>query len=104
MREYTKFLVITLGILLSSCINIDDYPEVLMVSATIKLLSPPEGCGDFIIETANDNVLFPLSLDKEYRVDGLEVRIVYDFVDGISHPCGPVSALPGIELLAIEQR
>ncbi len=104
MRACGKIVVIAVGILFSSCINIDDSPEVFMVSATIKLLTPPEGCGDFVIETANDNALFPLSLDKEYRVDGLRVKIVYDLVDGISHPCGSVSALPGIELLAIERR
>ncbi len=104
MRACGKILVIAMGIVYSSCINIDDSPEVFMVSATIKLLAPPEGCGDFIIETANDNTLFPLSLDKAYRVDGLRVKIVYDLVEGISHPCGTVSALPGIELLAIERR
>ncbi|MEM1338776.1 MAG: hypothetical protein AAF634_03525 [Bacteroidota bacterium] len=104
MRKRSKILVIALGIVVLSCITIDDSTDPYMVNATIKLRSPPEGCGDFAVETANDNVLFPVGLDKEYRVDGLRVRIVYDLIDGVTHQCGSADALPSIELLAIERQ
>ncbi len=104
MRNRSNILILALVLLFSACINIDDSENLFMVRATVKWLPPPNGCDDYIIETENDNVLFPLSLDKVFLEDGLEVNIIYDLVDGVTHTCGRIGALPAIELLEIEKQ
>ncbi|UJH67793.1 hypothetical protein [Allomuricauda sp. SCSIO 65647] len=99
----SKILILALVLLFSACSDDDDSENILMVKATVRLLAPPNGCDDYIIETENDNLLFPQNLDKEYLVDGLKVNIIYDLVEGVTHQCGRIGALPSIELLEIEK-
>ncbi|UOY07998.1 hypothetical protein L0P88_05455 [Muricauda sp. SCSIO 64092] len=103
MRKRSILTLIAVVLLFSACFDDDDSENVLMVEATVRLLAPPEGCDDYIIETENDNLLFPLNLDNEYLVDGLEINIIYDLVDGVTHQCGRIGAVPSIELLEIER-